>query len=313
MSRIAALTGATGFLGRHVAAALVAAGWDLRLLVRRDPRFALGPRPITLVPGSLADGDALDRLTDGADAVIHVAGAIRGRSRADFMAVNAQGSADLVAAWRRGSPEAPFVLVSSLAARAPGLSHYAASKALGEAALDQAGGATLILRPGAIYGAGDRETLGLFQAARRGVQPMLGGPDARVVLIDVRDVAAAVVAGAEGRLRGRYELSDARQAGYSWAEIAEAAAGATGARHRPVRVPPWLLQVAALCGDLACHLPLRAPMLTSAKLREIRHPDWGSDRAAQPPTEVWQPRIALAQGFADAVQAHRAAGWLAAP
>ena len=305
MSRLVALTGGTGFLGRHVADAFASTGWRLRLLVRRPAEF---PFPVETVRGSLGDVPALDALVDGADAVVQLAGAIRARSRAEFMAVNRDGSAAVVDAWRRRGPGARFVLVSSLAAREPGLSHYGASKAAGEAALQP--GEAVILRPTVIYGPGDRATLDLFRAARWPAQPILNGPDARIALVHVADVAKAVLAAAAGDIpRGTYEVTDGRPQGYGWREIVGAACRACGRASRPVRVPVALLRLAGRAGDLAALAGL-SPMLTTGKAREVLHADWGSRPEAQPPAAAWRPTRDIDGGFAETVAWYRAAGWL---
>lgn len=311
MSRIAALTGATGFVGRHVAEALAARGWRLRLLARRDPQLDFGPVPAEVVPGALSDRGALATLVAGADAVIHVAGAIKARDRAGFMAVNRDGTTALAAAVRSEAPAARVVLVSSLAARAPALSDYAASKAAGEAALAEAGIAAAVLRPGAVYGPGDRETLALFRAAAWPVQPLLGAPDARVALIHARDLAEATVAAVEADGSALWELSDARAEGWTWPEIAAAACAACGRPCRAVAAPAALLRAAGRAGDLVARLRIGpAPMLTGGKVREILHPDWSADPARRPPPALWRPRVALRDGFAETAAWYRAAGWL---
>src|SRR3546814_6136939 len=88
-----------------------------------------------------------------------------------------------------------LVLVSSLAAREPGLSHYAASKAAGEQALRASGVRNwVVVRPSAIYGPWDRETLAFFRAAAGPVLPVLGGGGARICLVHAADAAGAIVA-----------------------------------------------------------------------------------------------------------------------
>ncbi|MFZ3121009.1 MAG: NAD-dependent epimerase/dehydratase family protein, partial [Variovorax sp.] len=120
------MTGATGFIGRHLIAALVQAGWRVRLLLRREPSGAEWRQSTPeVVAGSLDNEAALARLVEGADAVIHLAGLIKAARRADFFAVNEQGVARIAQATRRVSPGAHFLLVSSLAAREPLLSDYA--------------------------------------------------------------------------------------------------------------------------------------------------------------------------------------------
>jgi len=308
----AAVTGATGFVGRHAVAALAGAGWRLRLLVRRDPRLEIGAEPVDLVPGDLTDAGALADLVSGADAVIHLAGAVRGRPGA-MMAVNRDGTAALAAAVAAAAPAARVVHLSSLAARAPQVSAYAASKAAGEAALAGLDDVR-ILRPGAIYGPGDRASLTLFRAARWPVQPLLGPPGGRVALIHVRDVATAIVAAAEGTVPpGIHALGDDRREGHDWAGIVAAACAAVGGRFRPVRVPGAALALLGRLGDLAAYFPGAAPMLSSGKTREIRHGDWSLIPEPAPPGALAFPRIALAEGFADTVAWYRAAGWLPAP
>jgi nucleoside-diphosphate-sugar epimerase len=311
--RLAAVTGVTGFIGSHLAAELARRGWRLRVLVRSMPRLpALEGPPLEVVQGSLSDADALAGLVHGADAVVHLAGAIKGRDRADFMRANAEGTAALAQAWRAHAPEARFVHLSSMAAREPGLSHYAASKHAAEERLQSVAGDAgwHILRPAAVYGPGDRETLRIFRAACGPLQPMLNGPGARLTVIHVGDLVQAMAAVLDSDdPPAIHEVTDARHAGYSWAEIARAAAVALERPHRAVSVPGIVIRALGLAGD-AVSLGGVAGMLTSQKAREILHPDWGSDADSQLPALLWQPRIGLEQGFAETVAWYRQAGWL---
>src|SRR5207344_1099814 len=80
---LAAVTGATGFIGRHLVVALHQAGFRLRLLLRREPDMPEWrdlPAP-EVVAGALDDEAALERMVEGADAVIHLAGLIKAARR----------------------------------------------------------------------------------------------------------------------------------------------------------------------------------------------------------------------------------------
>ena len=311
--RVAALTGVTGFIGGHLAPALAARGWRLRALVRRMPRPVATALPdMEVVAGDLGEEAALARLVEGADAVIHLAGAIRGRRRDDFMRANAEGTAALARAWQDRAPRARFVKVSSLAAREPALSPYAASKRAAEEALAETapGGDWLVLRPAAVYGPGDRETLRILRAAAGPVQPLLNHRSARVSVVHVEDVVGAVLAALEAPLAGRvFEVTDPRPEGYGWEEIVAAVARVTGRALRPLRLPRPLLLLGGLLGEAAA-LAGAAPMLTRHKLRELLHPDWSSEPARQLPPELWRPRIGLEEGLAETVAWYRRAGWL---
>lgn len=310
---LAAVTGATGFIGRHAVEALTQAGWRVRLLLRRDPSGSAwrASRP-EVVAGSLDDEAALDRLVDGADAVIHLAGLIKATRRAEFFEVNCNGAARLAEAVRQRAPHAHFVMVSSLAAREPLLSDYAASKHAGESAvLDMLGERVTVLRPPAVYGPGDRETLRFFQVAGWPRVPLMGGPGARAALIHVRDLARLIAVLAAASPSGQVmTAADNRPEGYSWSGLLGAAARAIGkAEPRFFQAPQSLLRGVALIGDLA-RLAGSASMLNTQKLRELRHADWAvaPGELARPPG--WAPAFDIDSGFADAVAWYRAAGWL---
>src|SRR3546814_17459410 len=81
--KLVAITGASGFLGSHTIAALAEAGMNVRALTRSLPLLPpaeTGFRP-EVVPGDLSNHAALATLVDGADVVIHCAGAIKAKSR----------------------------------------------------------------------------------------------------------------------------------------------------------------------------------------------------------------------------------------
>lgn len=310
---LVALTGATGFIGRHLATTLARAGWRVRLLLRREPAGSAWRRARPqVVAGALDNEAALARLVEGADAVIHLAGLIKAARRADFFAVNADGVARIAQTTRRVSPGAHFVLVSSLAAREPALSDYAASKRAGEAeALDAMGARATVLRPPAVYGPGDRETLRFFQVAGWRRVPLLGPPESRAALIHVQDVSRLIATLAAAVPQGQVlAAADNRPEGYGWAELLGAAARAIGnPAPRFVQAPQGMLRGVALLGDLA-RLGGSASMLNSQKLRELRHADWAVQPAELARPAGWAAQFDIDSGFADAVAWYRAAGWL---
>ena len=131
-------------------------------------------------------GDVDHRLVDGADAIIHVAGTISATNAAAFKKGNITGTLAMLAAATAGGVQR-FVHVSSLAAREPKLSLYGGSKAKAEELVHSSGLDWAIVRPPAVYGPGDKETLELFRMAKLGL--MLMPPKGRVSLLHVDDLA----------------------------------------------------------------------------------------------------------------------------
>ena len=310
---LAALTGATGFLGRHVAEALAGAGWRLRALSRGsqvpDSLSHLQPE---VVAGRLADPAALEQLVEGAQAVIHIAGLIKARRPAELMVANADGARTVALAADRRAPDARFVLVSSLSARTP-VSAYGASKAAGEAAVREVLGADriTIVRPPAIYGPGDLETLALFQAAQ--IMPFLPrvGPEAaRFAVIHASDAAGQIAAAAAGSGRGGvWSLADRRPEGYGWRELLLTAAAAVGRRPAILPLPRALVLGLGEANTLLGRLGAPVQILSNGKARELLYPDWGV--ASEELLPDGPPiRFDLTSGFADVVDWYRAHGWL---
>lgn len=304
---VVAVTGATGFLGRHLVRALAHDGWRPRVLVRRDPVHPFWrDLEVEVVTGDLRTSGALNRLADGAEVFIHVAGLIKAASLDGFNQVNQDGAhAAAVAAKAAG---ARFILVSSLAAREPSLSNYATSKRAGEEAVRAVDPSALIFRPPAIYGPGDTETLGLFQlAARSPVLPVLS-PASRIAMIHVHDAAAKLVAFCRAPVLGLVETSDVRRDGYTWTEIMQGAARVMGAKPRLIRLPdPGILTAGALV-DAWSFLTKTPSVFGLGKARELLHADWTPSSA--PMAEGVPSVFGLVDGFAHTVDWYRSAGWL---
>jgi 2-alkyl-3-oxoalkanoate reductase len=243
--------------------------------------------------------------------VVHVAGLIKAARRADFFRVNETGSTTLAEAMLRHAPQARLLHVSTIAAREPQLSHYAASKRGGEDAVRRLlGTRATVIRPPVVYGPGDRETLLFFKLGSGLLVPLAGTSRARAAVIHVADLVALMVAMLRAPDGGVWTATDAQPQGYGWAEVFGAAATAVdNPRARLFHAPAALLRTIALVGDIG-RLFGSANMLNSVKLRELRHDDWSVPQAerAQPPG--WSPRFTLASGFADAVRWYREAGWL---
>ncbi len=305
---VVAVTGATGFIGRRLVERLKVRGRRVRLLLRDGANApTLETSASDVVIGNLNDSNALSELVKGADSVIHVAGLTKALDRKRFFEVNEAGARRLA----RACGGRRLIHVSSLAAREPGLSDYAASKRAGEeAVLEIAGSSAIIVRPPIVYGPGDRETLALFRAARLPVMVAPGNPAARVAFAEVDDVVNVIAdLLTDSPTQKMISIGGDRPAGYSWREVMAAAARAVGGRPAIVAAPRWLLTVAGSTLEGVAKWRRTPAMFTAGKAAEAFHSDWSVSTSEQGVT-AGRKYIPLDDGFARTVAWYRTQGWL---
>jgi uncharacterized protein YbjT (DUF2867 family) len=301
--RTLAVTGGTGFVGRHLIETALAQGHIVRALSRapRPPRDG-----IHWVYGALEKQAALDQLVEGADAVIHVAGVLSTPTRAGFAVGNVEGTMAIVEATRKAGLRR-FVHVSSLAAREPDLSDYGWSKSRAERVVAASALDWTMIRPPAVFGPGDREMLELFRAAKRGVVPL--PPTGRLSVIAAQDLARLLLAVLpdQASIATIYEPDDGRTDGWSHAEFAAAIGHAVGKRVRPQPVPGWVMHAGA---RLDAMLRGGNAKLTPDRVRYFLHPDWTVDPRRRPPPHLWRAQLATIDGLAIAAESYREEGLL---
>ena len=261
-----AVTGATGFVGRHISAVLAGRGHTIRALVRSPSRArTLETLGVELVPGDLADLVALSTLTRGAHAVVHLVGIIVETGRATFHAVHVEGTRRLLEA-ARGAGVGRFVHMSAIGARdEAGATRYHRTKWQAEELVRTSGLSHAVFRPSIINGP---ENVPIRTIARlhrwSPVVPVFGDGRFPTQPVWVEDVALAFARAVEQpALAGAFELGGPEVLTYEEFLLAIGRA----ARHpRPlVHLPLALARAAAGAFDV---LGAAAP-LTSDQLQML--------------------------------------------
>jgi nucleoside-diphosphate-sugar epimerase len=312
VAKLAAVTGATGFIGRHVVTALRRQNWNVRALARRHPAELLSPyHRFELVLGDLTDTQALERLVGGADAIIHLGGLVKALRRDDFYRANEGGTERLLQAAAVAAPGAMLVHVSSLAAREPHLSPYCDSKHRAELKVQSLAGNRIwtILRPPAVYGPGDREIRPMFEAARLGIVPYPASPGAALSMIHVADLADAIAAclSRSGPPQATFEVDDGVPGGYRWPDILAALGEAVGRRPAGLRVPRAGLSLIAQANRLISATGGDPRILQPHKIAELYWPDWVARGTRLQEVSDWHPVFDIWRGFRDAAKWYAAA------
>lgn len=273
MRKHIAVTGATGFVGRGVVDALLAEGHRVSVLVRNEATAHL-PQQVRIVGGDLKNAAALLALVQSADVVVHIAGAVTGVDRQDFIDVNVTGTAAIAGAARSAGVKR-FVYVSSLAATEPELNAYAESKAQAEQHLSelQSEMSIAILRPAAIYGPGDTATLPLLQALTSRIAFIPGTPNGVFSLVHVDDVVRALVAATTSEVEGTFELDDGGD-GYHWADMLAVTRHHFSVPQKVFYIPKSAALVLGRMGDWLARFRRAPSLINRGQIKQIYHPDW---------------------------------------
>ena len=225
------LTGATGVVGSTLLERLLAAGRDVRCLVR-DPR-RLGPNRVRvqITMGDLANPFAVRQAMRGIDTVVHLAATIRDQPRGSIEELNAVATIRLLREARRVGARR-FLFFGAAGATATSPARFFRAKALAERAVLESGLDASVISPSIVYAPGDPWLTLLHRLSYLPWMPVAGSGEAPYQPIWAEDVAACAERLLNGGVaNGRYELVGPETLTYE--DIVRLALDAWG-RHRPI-------------------------------------------------------------------------------
>lgn len=331
------VTGATGFVGRHLVWRLASMGDDVTCLVRAtSDRSPLTPYGVQFQVGDVTRPETLAGLCEGFEVVYHVAGALGFQQTDDdwLFTVNRDGVAHIAAACAACTTPPVLLVVSSLAAAgvsttgqprteaepcAP-VSAYGRSKLAGEqAARAYADRVPItIVRPPIVYGEGDTTSFELFKLAAKGWHLVPTWRTPRFSMVHVADLVHGMVrlaehggrvpAGTETTGAGVYFVADPEIIPY--AEFGRRIGAAFDTRVRVIRLPTPLTLVAAAAAQAWGRVRRTAPLLTIDKAREGTAGDWICSGQKAVDELNLKLRVDLDARLRQTAAWYRQAGWL---
>ncbi|MEX0639054.1 MAG: NAD(P)-dependent oxidoreductase [Balneolaceae bacterium] len=321
------VTGATGFIGSHLADSLLNDPGvnEVRCLVRDRLKWLEG-KGCTIVRGDLHSIPELIEGTEGCDILFHLAGVVKARTEREFELGNIDGTENLLRIARRNGIR-KVVILSSLAAAGPAIngtprresdpmepvSMYGRSKLKMEERVHSITADKLdvtILRPPAVYGPREDQIFLFFQMMNRRICPIIGDGDRpRISLIHVFDLIRAIRLAGESKSTGVNTYFVSGPGDVSWNEIKNYTSRALGKKPITLYVrPAWVRRVAALA-EKAGNLAGFWPALNREKAAEIVL-EWTCNDNNIRSELGYEAGISLESGIAETMQWYREQNWL---
>jgi dihydroflavonol-4-reductase len=320
---LAAVTGATGFIGSHLIDSLLERGWKIRILRHFRPPHR---SEVEIFTGRIDQVQDLMPFCEGADFVFHLASAMGSAliEEREFYRINVEGTKALLEAARRSGVK-HFLQVSSagvLGAVPEGVvadedypphpltlydrTKWLAEKLALEAARD--GLDVVVVRPGWVYGPRDRRTFKLIRAIKRGFFFMAGNGQGRQTPVWIGDLVQGLLLAAEkGRTGEIYHLAGREILRVK--EMAREIASACQVKFRPLPLPVFPLKLAAYCLDrLGLWLGREMPLNSSRLSFFLHSKPLAIDKAWK---ELgYSPAVNFSQGIIQAVRWYQEQSWL---
>ena len=318
------LTGASGFIGRHLKKRLIEDEVDVLTIRRPSSPPSNEGRSVEL---SYEDVEGLSDLfaKEQPHYVFHLAGATKGVSYDDFHRANVLPTQNLLQALREShAPLKRFVMVSSLAAYGPAqkggvvvedserrpVEFYGQSKLEAELCVEATDLPYTIIRPGGVYGPGDVDYFEAFKYVAKGWNLFFGNRDRTMSVVYIDDVVDAIISAAshERTKQNGYFIADGKPV--SWDQFQGTLMDAAGKDARTLNVPEFFVTAAAVAGELLTKIDKKPRLMNRQKAIMGRQEAWTCSIAKASQDFGFEPRISLREGARRSFDWYRSAGWI---
>lgn len=278
---------------------------------------------VSLINGDVTDaGEDLERAVKNVSVVFHLAGLTSATDDSAYVAVNVEGTRNVVSAMQKVAPDALIVFCSSLAAAGPStkkrplnetdspspVSAYGRSKLIAERIVEESGLQHLIVRPPAVYGPRDSDILAAFRLAARGLALRVAPEGQQLSLVHVEDLARGLARAAETEGRGLYYMTDGMI--HTWESVLENMSRAVGRKARTIAIAPFLADGLSRLEVLRASMFGSKPLLTPDRIIELCQASWTCDDTRARLDIDYESSITLPDGMRSTAEWYRKQGWL---
>ena len=322
------LTGATGFIGSHVAQKLVLQNHKVTCLVRKTSKLDwIENLPIQMCKGSLDNPNSYKNAIMDTEYIIHIAGVTKAANDDGYYIGNFELTKNLLETIDDvGKNLQRFLLVSSQAAVGPSptadpidedypcqpITSYGKSKLMAEQITFDFSEKypVTVIRPPAVYGPRDTDIYLFFKYLRNGFNLSIGKVDQLLSLVFVDDLARGIVDAifASKAINNLYFLCD--DTPYRWSYVAQFVADYMNKKYFNLNIPYFIAYALAFVLEKYAVWTNRTTILNREKIYEIKQPYWVISPEKAKKDLLYKTDYPLKEGIKHTIQWYEENKWL---
>jgi len=325
---ISVVTGASGFVGSHVVDKLLAAGHEVKCIIRKtSSRRWLENKPVEIIDCGLFDMESLKNVLKDADYLFHIAGVVKAKKEEEYYNGNVETTRNLLDVLCEVNTNIKRVLiVSSQTACGPSLMGKPSNEETPEHPITRYGKSKLaqeqlaksymaklsitIVRPSAVYGERDTEIYLFFKTYKQGLMGLIGFDKKQVSLVHVDDLSKGIVLAATSNNSIGQTYFIGSEEYYDWMQIGDACRIAIGKRALTIRLPHVLVyNVAAFTQFFSLFSP-KAATFNIEKARDFVQKNWTCDVSKAKKDFGYNQTVSIGDGITRTIDWYRTMKWL---
>ncbi|MBO6620362.1 MAG: NAD(P)-dependent oxidoreductase [Balneola sp.] len=320
------ITGATGFIGSHLADRLIADEkfTEVRCLVRSTDKWLEG-KDFIRVKGDLNDFNALAKGIKGADVVFHLAAIVKASNQKEFTRANVDPTEDIIRIAQKNGVK-NLVMLSSLAAAGPSqgtpvdenkiltpVSMYGRSKRDMETTIHQLAeknDSIKIIRPPAVYGPREDQIFTYFSTFQKGLSTIVGdGNHPRLSMVYVDDLINGILQASQKMDHGVHTYFITAAETYNWNQIHSVTQTVIGKKAFKLKLKPALVKKIGSVIENLASLIGKYPVVNKEKANELVL-EWTCSSKKAEKELGYNPQVSLEEGISRTIHWYKKHNWL---
>lgn len=324
----ALITGATGFVGSHLADKLLEKNYEVYCLKRKTSSTKwLDGKNVKFVEGDLFSNEVLENCIKHMDYVFHVAGVVKAKNKEGFFRGNYEATKNLLEITEKVNKNLKkFVFVSSLAAVGPAMTEvpvdenkipepittYGITKMKAEEEVMKYKDKfpVTIVRPPAVFGPRDTEVFIYFKTFAAGLNSVIGFDTKYLSLVYVEDLADGIILAAEKEISSGNIYFICFDNPYNWDEIGDITSKLLGKKAIKLRLPHFLVYSVGYISELFSVFSNNPPTLNVEKCRDITQLRWVCTNEKAKRELGFKTAFTLEESFAKTIQWYKEMKWM---